>query len=42
MKVSGSKTSDESGTGREVKLQGVEVVKIDEFKYLGSAMQSNR
>lgn len=28
-------------TGVAMKLQGVEIVKVDEFKYLGSTIQSN-
>lgn len=29
-------------TGVAMKLQGVEIVKVDEFEYLGSTIQSNR
>ncbi|KAK3543975.1 hypothetical protein QTP70_032735, partial [Hemibagrus guttatus] len=45
MKVSGSKTeymcvNEREGSGT-VRLQGVEVKKVQEFKYLGSTVQSN-
>ena len=46
MKVSTSKTEymciSEKGDNGTVRLQGAEVVKVDEFKYLGSTVQSNR
>lgn len=29
-------------TGVAMKLQGVEIVKVDEFKYLGSTIQINK
>lgn len=32
---------NKSETGGKVKMQGAEVVKVDEFKYLGSTIQSN-
>lgn len=45
MKVNRSKTEYLCVNGREdggmVRMQGVEVVKVDEFKYLGSTVQSN-
>ncbi|KAJ8333822.1 hypothetical protein SKAU_G00411410 [Synaphobranchus kaupii] len=44
MKVSRSKTEYMCVNGREdggVRMQGVEVAKVDEFKYLGSTVQSN-
>ncbi|KAK3553709.1 hypothetical protein QTP70_007499 [Hemibagrus guttatus] len=45
MKVSGSKTeymcvNEREGSGT-VRLQGEEVKKVQEFKYLGSTVQSN-
>ena len=43
MKVSTSKTEymfmNEKGNSGTVRLQGAEVVKVDEFKYLGSTVQ---
>ena len=46
MKVSRSKTEcmcvNERGDGETVLLQGVEVPKVEEFKYLGSTVQCNR
>lgn len=46
IKVSGSKTEymcvDEREMGVTIKLEGVVIVKIDEFKYLESPIQSNR
>lgn len=33
---------NESEAGGKAKMQGLEVVKVDEFKYLVSDMQSNR
>ncbi|XP_065658443.1 uncharacterized protein LOC136082953 [Hydra vulgaris] len=45
MKVSRSKTEymcvNERPDGRQVQLQGVDSVKVDEFTYLGSRVQSN-
>jgi len=45
MKVSRSKTEymcmNEKGDSGTVQLQGTEVAKVDEFKYLGSTVQSN-
>ena len=45
MKVSRSKREymcvNEKGDSGTVRLQGTEVVKVDEFKYLGSTVQSN-
>ena len=45
MKVSGSKTEymcvNERGDGEMVLLQGVEVPKVKEFRYLGSTVQRN-
>uniref|UniRef100_A0A3B4DPZ4 ribonuclease H n=1 Tax=Pygocentrus nattereri TaxID=42514 RepID=A0A3B4DPZ4_PYGNA len=45
MKVSRDKTEymcvNEREAGGKVKMQGVEVVKVDDFKYLGSTIQSN-
>lgn len=33
--------ANEGEAGGKVKVQGIEVVKVDEFKYLGSTIQSN-
>ncbi|XP_065668184.1 uncharacterized protein LOC136088405 [Hydra vulgaris] len=45
MKVSKSKTEymclNERGDGGQVQLQGVDLVKVDEFTYFGSRVQSN-
>ena len=45
MTVSTSKTEymcvNENGDSDTVQLQGAEMVKVEEFKYLGSAVQSN-
>ncbi|XP_051780741.1 uncharacterized protein LOC127527129 [Erpetoichthys calabaricus] len=45
MKVSRNKTEYMCGNEREVsgmvRMQGIELVKVDEFKYLGSTVQSN-
>lgn len=35
------KVSRRQNTGVRVKLQGAEIVKVDEFKYLGSAILRN-
>lgn len=46
IKRSRSKTQymcvNEGDTGGEVNMQGAKVVKVDEFKYLGSTIQSKR
>lgn len=46
MKVSRNKTEymcmNEGETDRKMSIQRVEVVKLDEFKYLVSTIQSNR
>ena len=45
MKVSRSKTEylsvNEKGDSDTAQLQGAEVIKVDEFKYLGSTVQIN-
>ena len=45
MKVSRSKTeymcANERGEGNTVQMQGIDVTKVDQFKYLGSTVQSN-
>ena len=45
MKVSRSKTeymcANERGEGYTVQMQGIDVTKVDQFKYLGSTVQSN-
>lgn len=45
MKVSRNKTeymcANERGDGNVLQMQGIEVTKVDQFKYLGSTVQSN-